>query len=120
MSRSRRRIVLLAAVASAALVAGMFAAPDPAAAAPARPRPAAGLPHARHGTKLSAGPHALPRVLGKQRSAAGEPGQAGLPSSGGYAFLLQLDQTSTLARYHQLAGRGRTAARAAAKQQYTQ
>ncbi|MCU1659495.1 MAG: Peptidase in kexin sedolisin [Pseudonocardiales bacterium] len=89
-----------------------------------RPSPkAGGVPKAQSLKGKIAGQSALPRAMGKQAPAGGEPGKsgppAGVPSHGSYAFLLQLRTQSTLTAFRGAAARGKSAASTAAKQQFT-
>jgi subtilisin family serine protease len=104
---------LAAAVAVALLGAGLVVAP--AGGAPAQHVDRFGRGQLRAQLRQIAAQH---KVESRTTAAARAALPAGVPSTGRYAFLLQLDEHSTLQTYAGLAPRSRSAARAAATDQY--
>ena len=108
-----------------ATVVGMVAAgaSGVAVAAPGSPAPPAAGGTA--GTPLAAAlkraGNSLPKNIkpATPRGLNGAGTMAGVPSKGKYAFLLQLNQQSTMTAYNGAAKQGKTAASAAAKSQYS-
>ncbi len=127
MTRSylmRPRVRIVAALASATVVGVTIyaAGGSPVGAAPAG---AAGKAKAISASKVSlTGRNVDSPIWSKGQAASGEPGQSRstpkLPRSGKIAALIELNTRSTLAAYSGASARGRTAASAAAKTQYTQ
>jgi subtilisin family serine protease len=118
------RVTVVAVAAVAALVAAM-AATSTAGAAPSSPNGhplAPGVKVPAHSLKGKIGAqHATPRAMGHKPGASdAEPGKSvptGVPTSGNYAFLLNLSAKSSTAVYNGARSKGTAGAHAAAKAQ---
>src|SRR5882762_2245119 len=116
-----RRTGLVAATVAGIVWAGVYAAGPVGAApggagsnAPASSQ-AKGLPLSARTLPAAAGQHGLPRV---QSDKTGKPASMeGVPNTGSYAFLLQLNTQSSRAAYQGALSRGKSAATSAEKAQ---
>ncbi len=120
MTRNIRRSRIVAALASGALaIAGLAAAGTPAANAADRGHGTPGVKVSKKQLPKGALDGARPRGV-TAKVQPGEPGDAlpaGVPKSGRYAFMLKLSKKSTGAAFHAALGRGKSAAKSAAKSQ---
>ena len=125
---TRRRItarVPLMAVSAVALLVGSLTSTNSlaAASAPRASQLAQAIAVPSHGLNPAAGAiSAKPRALGGQATGgdAGPGRSTGVPASGTYTFLLELNAPSTLTAYRGAAARGEAAAASAAKTQFAQ